>query len=228
MLSHDDSRVQAELLKFLPETPRAIKRDSAFRVWTWTCFWSVALSLWRRAYLWWLLESFRLLHDAASAAPASVLKNRRNAVMIPHDSGKLIITHICARQEWKNEKSHLGLALYRSCSCNICSERAGASHRAITHVISSFGVLQVDRTEVIRSCVNPTYSKVFTLDFYFEEVQRLRFELYDVNSSHNGLKEAIFLGSVECTLGQVSHSSFFIIYGLYLTSSLPSDDLTSI
>lgn len=65
-------------------------------------------------------------------------------------------------------------------------------------------VLQVDRTEVIRCCVNPTYSKVFTLDFYFEEVQRLRFELFDINSSHNGLKEADFLGSVECTLGQVS------------------------
>uniref|UniRef100_A0A3B3H5G1 C2 domain-containing protein n=1 Tax=Oryzias latipes TaxID=8090 RepID=A0A3B3H5G1_ORYLA len=64
--------------------------------------------------------------------------------------------------------------------------------------------MEVDRTEVIRSCVNPTYSKVFTLDFYFEEVQRLRFELFDINSGHNGLKEADFLGSVECTLGQVS------------------------
>ncbi|KAM7382806.1 hypothetical protein PAMP_002513 [Pampus punctatissimus] len=63
--------------------------------------------------------------------------------------------------------------------------------------------MEVDRTEVIRSCVNPTYSKVFTLDFYFEEVQRLRFELYDINSSHNGLREADFLGSVECTLGQI-------------------------
>ncbi|XP_068179400.1 copine-4 [Antennarius striatus] len=64
--------------------------------------------------------------------------------------------------------------------------------------------MEVDRTEVIRSCVNPTYSKVFTLDFYFEEVQRLRFELYDINSGgHNGLKEADFLGSVECTLGQI-------------------------
>nr|XP_054596767.1 copine-4 isoform X1 [Nothobranchius furzeri] len=63
--------------------------------------------------------------------------------------------------------------------------------------------MEVDRTEMIRSCVNPTYSKVFTLDFYFEEVQRLRFELYDINSSHNGLKEADFLGSVECTLGQI-------------------------
>ncbi|XP_029359757.1 copine-4 isoform X2 [Echeneis naucrates] len=63
--------------------------------------------------------------------------------------------------------------------------------------------MEVDRTEVIRSCVNPAYSKVFTLDFYFEEVQRLRFELYDINSSHNGVKEADFLGSVECTLGQI-------------------------
>ncbi|XP_047455693.1 copine-4 [Mugil cephalus] len=63
--------------------------------------------------------------------------------------------------------------------------------------------MEVDRTEVIRSCVNPTYSKVFTLDFYFEEVQRLRFELFDINSSHNGLREADFLGSVECTLGQI-------------------------
>ncbi|XP_024120646.1 copine-4 isoform X1 [Oryzias melastigma] len=63
--------------------------------------------------------------------------------------------------------------------------------------------MEVDRTETIRSCVNPTYSKVFTLDFYFEEVQRLRFELFDINSSHNGLKEADFLGSVECTLGQI-------------------------
>ncbi|XP_034029612.1 copine-4 [Thalassophryne amazonica] len=63
--------------------------------------------------------------------------------------------------------------------------------------------MEVDRTEVMQSCVNPSYSKVFTLDFYFEEVQRLRFELYDINSSHNGLKEANFLGSVECTLGQI-------------------------
>ncbi|KAG7469839.1 hypothetical protein MATL_G00133070 [Megalops atlanticus] len=63
--------------------------------------------------------------------------------------------------------------------------------------------LEVDRTEVIRSCINPTFSKVFTVDFYFEEVQRLRYELYDICSNHNGLKEADFLGAMECTLGQI-------------------------
>ncbi|XP_014643750.1 PREDICTED: copine-4 [Ceratotherium simum simum] len=63
--------------------------------------------------------------------------------------------------------------------------------------------LQVDRTEVIRTCINPVYSKLFTVDFYFEEVQRLRFEVHDISSNHNGLKEADFLGGMECTLGQI-------------------------
>nr|XP_044610840.1 copine-4 isoform X1 [Equus asinus] len=61
---------------------------------------------------------------------------------------------------------------------------------------------EVDRTEVIRTCINPVYSKLFTVDFYFEEVQRLRFEVHDISSNHNGLKEADFLGGMECTLGQ--------------------------
>lgn len=63
---------------------------------------------------------------------------------------------------------------------------------------------QVDRTEVIRSSISPVFSKVFTVDYYFEEVQRLRFELHDISSNHNGLKEADFLGAMECTLGQVN------------------------
>uniref|UniRef100_A0A8B9P1X2 C2 domain-containing protein n=1 Tax=Apteryx owenii TaxID=8824 RepID=A0A8B9P1X2_APTOW len=61
---------------------------------------------------------------------------------------------------------------------------------------------EVDRTEVIRTCINPVFSKLFTVDFYFEEVQRLRFEVHDISSNHNGLKEADFLGGMECTLGQ--------------------------
>ncbi|XP_055075182.1 copine-4 [Misgurnus anguillicaudatus] len=62
---------------------------------------------------------------------------------------------------------------------------------------------EVDRTEVIRSSIVPVFSKVFTVDYYFEEVQRLRFELHDISSNHNGLKDADFLGAMECTLGQI-------------------------
>uniref|UniRef100_A0AAZ3RUL0 C2 domain-containing protein n=1 Tax=Oncorhynchus tshawytscha TaxID=74940 RepID=A0AAZ3RUL0_ONCTS len=63
--------------------------------------------------------------------------------------------------------------------------------------------VQVDRTEVIRSSINPVFSKVFLVDFYFEEVQRLRYELHDISSAHNGLRDTDFLGAMECTLGQI-------------------------
>lgn len=63
--------------------------------------------------------------------------------------------------------------------------------------------LQVDRTEVIRSSSGPVFSKIFLVDYYFEEVQRLRFELHDISSGNNGLRDADFLGAMECTLGQV-------------------------
>lgn len=69
--------------------------------------------------------------------------------------------------------------------------------------------LQVDRTEVIRSSSGPVFSKIFLVDYYFEEVQRLRFELHDISSGNNGLRDADFLGAMECTLGQVRF--FFVI-----------------
>ncbi|XP_076869418.1 copine-4 isoform X3 [Brachyhypopomus gauderio] len=63
--------------------------------------------------------------------------------------------------------------------------------------------LEVDRTEVLRSSINPTFSKIFTVDYYFEEVQRLRYELYDISNNHNGMRDADCLGAMECTLGQI-------------------------
>lgn len=81
--------------------------------------------------------------------------------------------------------------------------------------------LQVDRTEVIRTCINPVYSKLFTVDFYFEEVQRLRFEVHDISSNHNGLKEADFLGGMECTLGQVGPQRSIPILGASLPPLFP-------
>uniref|UniRef100_A0A8C8Z9G4 Copine 7 n=1 Tax=Prolemur simus TaxID=1328070 RepID=A0A8C8Z9G4_PROSS len=64
--------------------------------------------------------------------------------------------------------------------------------------------VQVDRTEVVRSSLHPVFSKVFTLDYYFEEVQKLRFEVYDTHGPGGlGCQDDDFLGGTECTLGQV-------------------------
>lgn len=63
---------------------------------------------------------------------------------------------------------------------------------------------QLDRTEVIKSNLHPVFGKVFCLDYYFEEVQKLRFEVYDIHGTHSiGTRDDDFLGGIECTLGQV-------------------------
>lgn len=93
--------------------------------------------------------------------------------------------------------------------CHCCSSNWSQLHWTCILYQKLFSIslsscLQVDRTEVIDSCIHPSFSKVFTLDFYFEEVQRLRFELYDII---DGVDGADFLGSVEVTLGQVRFHS---------------------
>ncbi|EMP36275.1 Copine-7 [Chelonia mydas] len=44
---------------------------------------------------------------------------------------------------------------------------------------------EVDRSEVIKSNLHPVFSKVFTVDYYFEEVQKLRFE--GIAGAHSAL-----------------------------------------
>uniref|UniRef100_A0AAX7V4N4 C2 domain-containing protein n=1 Tax=Astatotilapia calliptera TaxID=8154 RepID=A0AAX7V4N4_ASTCA len=79
---------------------------------------------------------------------------------------------------------------------------------------------EVDRTEVIRSSSSPVFSKIFLVDYYFEEVQRLRFELHDISSGNNGLRDADFLGAMECTLGQLISISFSLTSFLHLRVDL--------
>uniref|UniRef100_A0A8D2J049 C2 domain-containing protein n=1 Tax=Varanus komodoensis TaxID=61221 RepID=A0A8D2J049_VARKO len=64
--------------------------------------------------------------------------------------------------------------------------------------------MEVDRSEVIRSNLNPVFAKVFMVDYYFEEVQKLRFEVYDIHGhSSIGTHDDDFLGGMECTVGQI-------------------------
>uniref|UniRef100_A0A8C3GWR0 Copine 7 n=1 Tax=Corvus moneduloides TaxID=1196302 RepID=A0A8C3GWR0_CORMO len=65
--------------------------------------------------------------------------------------------------------------------------------------------MEVDRSEVIKSNLNPVFAKIFTVDYYFEEVQKLRFEVYDSHGQAGvGTHDDDFLGGMECTVGQVS------------------------
>ncbi|KAM9332389.1 copine-3-like isoform 2-T3 [Pholidichthys leucotaenia] len=65
---------------------------------------------------------------------------------------------------------------------------------------------EIGRTEKIQNCLNPKFSKTIVLDYYFEVVQKLRFEVHDIDSENCNLQEADFLGQLECTLGQIVSS----------------------
>ncbi|KAF3703377.1 Copine-3 [Channa argus] len=65
---------------------------------------------------------------------------------------------------------------------------------------------EIGRTEKIKNSLNPRFSKAFVIDYYFEMVQKLKFDVYDIDTENCSLKDADFLGQLECTLGQIVSS----------------------
>uniref|UniRef100_A0A3B5RA65 Copine-8 n=1 Tax=Xiphophorus maculatus TaxID=8083 RepID=A0A3B5RA65_XIPMA len=60
------------------------------------------------------------------------------------------------------------------------------------------------RTEVIENTLNPDFVRKFVLDYFFEEKQNLRFDVYNVDMrSCNLSKHQDFLGQIFCTLGEI-------------------------
>ncbi|XP_029094221.1 copine-2 isoform X3 [Monodon monoceros] len=65
---------------------------------------------------------------------------------------------------------------------------------------------EYDRTETAVNNLNPAFSKKFVLDYHFEEVQKLKFALFDQDKSSTQLEEHDFLGQFSCSLGTIVSS----------------------
>ncbi|XP_040890843.1 copine-9-like isoform X2 [Toxotes jaculatrix] len=68
------------------------------------------------------------------------------------------------------------------------------------------------RTEVIDNTLNPDFVRKFVLDFFFEEKQNLRFDVYNVDTRSSNLSKHVstfsdFLGQMFCTLGEIIGST---------------------
>uniref|UniRef100_A0A672N3T6 Copine family member 9 n=1 Tax=Sinocyclocheilus grahami TaxID=75366 RepID=A0A672N3T6_SINGR len=63
------------------------------------------------------------------------------------------------------------------------------------------------RTEVIDNTLNPDFVRKFVLDYFFEEKQNLRFDVYNVDSRSSNISKYSFLGQTFCTLGEIIGSS---------------------
>ncbi|XP_057213349.1 copine-5 isoform X1 [Triplophysa rosa] len=64
------------------------------------------------------------------------------------------------------------------------------------------------RTEVIDNTLNPDFVRKYILDYFFEEKQNLRFDIYDIDSKSPDLTKHPsdfndFLGQTFCTLGEI-------------------------
>ncbi|CAH2312836.1 copine-9 isoform X2 [Pelobates cultripes] len=59
------------------------------------------------------------------------------------------------------------------------------------------------RTEVIDNTLNPDFVRKFVLDYFFEEKQNMRFDVFNVDSRSCNISKHDFLGQTFCTLGEV-------------------------
>uniref|UniRef100_A0A8C9SYA9 Copine family member 9 n=1 Tax=Scleropages formosus TaxID=113540 RepID=A0A8C9SYA9_SCLFO len=78
-----------------------------------------------------------------------------------------------------------------------------------------FSPAQFGRTEVIDNTLNPDFVRKFVLDYFFEEKQNLRFDVYNVDSRSSNISKHDFLGQTFCTLGEIIGSTgnpFLVFY----------------
>ncbi|XP_076469966.1 copine-3-like [Babylonia areolata] len=69
--------------------------------------------------------------------------------------------------------------------------------------------MEEGRTESIKNELDPRFVRAFSLDYYFEMVQKVKVAVYDMDNSTDSLKDDDFLGQIECTLGQLVSGSPF-------------------
>eukprot|EP00741_Cyanophora_paradoxa_P024154 tig00021742_g23328.t1 len=65
---------------------------------------------------------------------------------------------------------------------------------------------EIGRTETIDNCPNPKFTTTFRLDYYFEENQHFKLEVYDSDSNSRDLSAHDFIGEADIVLGELVSS----------------------
>ncbi|KAK0045850.1 copine-3 [Biomphalaria pfeifferi] len=69
---------------------------------------------------------------------------------------------------------------------------------------------EIGRTENVKNCLDPKFAKPITVNYYFEEVQKIKIAIYDVDNTTYTLSDDDFLGQLECTLGTLVSNSPYV------------------
>lgn len=62
---------------------------------------------------------------------------------------------------------------------------------------------EVGRTEVVKNNLNPEFTESVEVDYRFEEVQKMKFLVYDVDDAVEHLAQQVLLGDTDCSLAQI-------------------------
>ncbi|XP_067130750.1 copine-3-like isoform X2 [Centruroides vittatus] len=79
----------------------------------------------------------------------------------------------------------------------------------VLYLYQGGGYIEKGRTEIIKNSLNPDFCKPIKVDYFFEEVQKLKFCVYDIDNETITLADDDYLGGLECTMGEVVSSSPF-------------------
>ncbi|KAL5473555.1 hypothetical protein EMCRGX_G028048 [Ephydatia muelleri] len=87
--------------------------------------------------------------------------------------------------------------------------------------------VKLGRTEVIDNDLNPKFVTTFKVDYQFEEIQNLKFAVYDVDDKHHveDLSKQEVIGTIECTLAEIMAAGEHLTKTLRLNGA-PSGKIT--
>jgi copine 1/2/3 len=81
-----------------------------------------------------------------------------------------------------------------------------ACSRRHQHLLTSSPCTEHKRTETIQDNLNPTFSTPIVVDFFFELIQRIRFDVFDIDHPSAPLDKQDFLGTAETTMAHIVNS----------------------
>ena len=66
------------------------------------------------------------------------------------------------------------------------------------------------RTEVLKNTLNPEFATKILVAYHFEEIQKMKFKIFDIDGTIHILENHDFIGEADCTLGQIVSSANFV------------------
>ncbi|XP_046563464.1 copine-3-like isoform X1 [Haliotis rubra] len=106
------------------------------------------------------------------------------------------VTKVELRIECKNLKNKDVMS--KSDPCAVLFMQAGSQWK------------EVGRTENVVNSLDPVFVQPVKVDYYFEQVQKVKVAVYDVDNKSHTLEDDDFLGQIECTLGQLVSQTPYI------------------